>query len=250
MALGDHGHHGHHVQCHVEPKVKDKGQETVTIQNLKTEVKTALENLQENNLVMLGHVKVRTKYYYNIKQNNVRILCLISVDGAWSTWSTWSFCTKTCSDMEGGLRQRSRSCSNPEPKFGGLDCQGETMQTTTCGQTCQLVYAFHLSGTHNQIFSIGVTSDHIDPKLPESSFWQENPQFVRCNTLSWRNGILFCSIDMSDNCLHWDVNLGIWTDMKNRPPHQHFAAGSLVTDGKWMLAGGGDRLTSDRINTK
>ena len=43
MDLGVRGHCGHHVLFHVEVKEKDKHQETATIPNLKTEVKTALE---------------------------------------------------------------------------------------------------------------------------------------------------------------------------------------------------------------
>ncbi|XP_060137056.1 SCO-spondin-like [Zootoca vivipara] len=46
------------------------------------------------------------------------------VDGAWSTWSPWSPC-----DACGGESARSRECSNPPARFGGLPCPGEARQT-------------------------------------------------------------------------------------------------------------------------
>ncbi|KAI4898140.1 hypothetical protein NFI96_015403, partial [Prochilodus magdalenae] len=56
------------------------------------------------------------------------------VDGQWAEWSEWSECDATCS---GGLRMRSRSCSNPPAKNGGKECEGMTMQTQSCNtQPC------------------------------------------------------------------------------------------------------------------
>ncbi|CAI5789335.1 SCO-spondin [Podarcis lilfordi] len=49
------------------------------------------------------------------------------VDGAWSTWSPWSPC-----DACGGESARSRECSNPPARFGGLPCPGEARQTLSC----------------------------------------------------------------------------------------------------------------------
>uniref|UniRef100_A0A4W4HMF9 SCO-spondin n=1 Tax=Electrophorus electricus TaxID=8005 RepID=A0A4W4HMF9_ELEEL len=56
------------------------------------------------------------------------------VDGQWSEWSEWSECDATCG---GGLRRRSKSCSNPPPKNNGQVCKGMTMQTQSCNtQPC------------------------------------------------------------------------------------------------------------------
>ncbi|XP_052230978.1 A disintegrin and metalloproteinase with thrombospondin motifs adt-1-like isoform X2 [Dreissena polymorpha] len=52
-----------------------------------------------------------------------------TVDGSWSSWSTWSQCDVTCED---GHIQRTRTCTNPAPAFGGLNCSGESLETNAC----------------------------------------------------------------------------------------------------------------------
>ena len=51
-----------------------------------------------------------------------------SVDGNWSDWKDWSDCPVTCG---GGVQNRSRTCTNPPPKYGGV-CIGPGVQTKTC----------------------------------------------------------------------------------------------------------------------
>ena len=54
--------------------------------------------------------------------------CQQPIDGGWSEWSE---CSASC----GGGTQ-TRTCTNPEPQFGGLDCVGEASQscnTQSCG---------------------------------------------------------------------------------------------------------------------
>ncbi|XP_078382401.1 uncharacterized protein LOC144665100 [Oculina patagonica] len=41
------------------------------------------------------------------------------VDGRYSQWSRWSACSKSC---DGGIKYRSRSCTNPPPANRGQDC--------------------------------------------------------------------------------------------------------------------------------
>ncbi|CAG2202093.1 UNC5 [Mytilus edulis] len=43
----------------------------------------------------------------------------IILNGNWSKWSKWSECSKTCG---GGVWTKSRSCTDPSPLNGGLDC--------------------------------------------------------------------------------------------------------------------------------
>ncbi|XP_045160489.2 SCO-spondin-like [Mercenaria mercenaria] len=50
------------------------------------------------------------------------------VDGFWTTWSQWSECSSTCN---GGARNRSRSCI--EPEFGGKTCSGRDIDIQICG---------------------------------------------------------------------------------------------------------------------
>ncbi|XP_071847584.1 uncharacterized protein [Apostichopus japonicus] len=56
--------------------------------------------------------------------------CEISVvDGQWGEWSVWTDCSRSCG---GGSMTRVRFCSSPAPSNGGLPCDGEDVQTTTC----------------------------------------------------------------------------------------------------------------------
>ncbi|XP_035664469.1 SCO-spondin-like [Branchiostoma floridae] len=52
-----------------------------------------------------------------------------SVDGEWSTWSHWTECDATCG---GGTTRRSRTCSAPAPKNGGLGCEGLGQELSVC----------------------------------------------------------------------------------------------------------------------
>ena len=51
------------------------------------------------------------------------------VDGNWSSWGVYGDCTVKCG---GGVRRRSRSCTNPKPSNGGRSCRGSSTQTVTC----------------------------------------------------------------------------------------------------------------------
>lgn len=51
------------------------------------------------------------------------------VDGNWTMWSPYSACSKPCGV---GLRERSRSCTNPRPRNGGNDCFGPDKEQISC----------------------------------------------------------------------------------------------------------------------
>ncbi|XP_022799542.1 SCO-spondin-like [Stylophora pistillata] len=51
------------------------------------------------------------------------------VNGGWSVWSSWSDCGKTCG---GSVRERTRSCTNPPPFFGGKGCGAHNHETKEC----------------------------------------------------------------------------------------------------------------------
>ena len=59
--------------------------------------------------------------------------CLLSqsVNGKYSSWSPWSECSSTCGL---GQKKRTRTCNNPSPAYGGLDCTryGANEQAVDC----------------------------------------------------------------------------------------------------------------------
>ncbi|TRY60815.1 hypothetical protein DNTS_003153 [Danionella cerebrum] len=53
------------------------------------------------------------------------------VDGGWAEWTVWSECSSECE------RQRTRECTDPEPKHGGRLCDGAALDTDNCtGDLC------------------------------------------------------------------------------------------------------------------
>lgn len=55
-------------------------------------------------------------------------LCKL-VDGGWAAWSDWSTCDVTCSK---GVQSKIRTCTDPAPSDGGLDCVGNATETQVC----------------------------------------------------------------------------------------------------------------------
>ncbi|XP_050410180.1 coadhesin isoform X1 [Patella vulgata] len=52
-----------------------------------------------------------------------------AVDGNWGPWSGCNACSVTCGN---GTQSRSRSCDNPSPAYGGVDCHGDGIETQSC----------------------------------------------------------------------------------------------------------------------
>ncbi|XP_049614698.1 A disintegrin and metalloproteinase with thrombospondin motifs 14 isoform X2 [Syngnathus scovelli] len=50
-------------------------------------------------------------------------------DGNWSAWSKFSSCSRTCG---GGVRSRSRQCTDPPPAYGGRECPGSAFDYQMC----------------------------------------------------------------------------------------------------------------------
>uniref|UniRef100_H0XAK9 Hemicentin 1 n=1 Tax=Otolemur garnettii TaxID=30611 RepID=H0XAK9_OTOGA len=51
------------------------------------------------------------------------------VHGKWATWASWSICSVSCG---GGVRHRTRDCSDPAPQHGGSKCEGSDIQSDFC----------------------------------------------------------------------------------------------------------------------
>ncbi|XP_060592574.1 SCO-spondin-like isoform X2 [Ruditapes philippinarum] len=66
-------------------------------------------------------------------EENRTIECFIiacPVNGGWSDWSGWGTCSSSCG---GGIRNRTRLCTNPQPLYGGAQCLGNSIQSEYCG---------------------------------------------------------------------------------------------------------------------
>ena len=53
----------------------------------------------------------------------------LMVSGGWAAWGPWSSCSRDC---ELGFRFRKRTCTNPEPRNGGLPCVGDAAEYQDC----------------------------------------------------------------------------------------------------------------------
>ncbi|WAR30267.1 CADN-like protein [Mya arenaria] len=67
-------------------------------------------------------------------KNDCDFLNMTYIDGHWSDWGPWSECTVSCGS---GPRSRVRSCDNPPPVRGGVDCFGSDNDQDVCVlETC------------------------------------------------------------------------------------------------------------------
>ncbi|KAH9498690.1 Semaphorin-5B [Bulinus truncatus] len=61
-----------------------------------------------------------------------------TVNGSWTAWSAWSACSQTCGFA---VRQRTRQCGNPSPKFGGRSCTGSSTEQSYCSDNPECAVA-------------------------------------------------------------------------------------------------------------
>lgn len=53
----------------------------------------------------------------------------VFVDGSWSPWGSWGTCSRPCN---GGLKSRTRTCTNPVPSILGEYCYGNPHEIDLC----------------------------------------------------------------------------------------------------------------------
>ena len=93
------------------------------------------------------------------------LLPLNSVDGNWSDWNDWSECPVTCG---GGVQNRSRTCTNPPPAFGGNSCPGESDETRPCNEKpCPGIHTHHCSQTIFFKFCVVIAFHQFFSIIPE-----------------------------------------------------------------------------------
>ena len=156
----------------------------------------------------------------------------ILVDGKWSSWSSQSFCTKTCGDLEGGVRLRTRSCTNPNPEHGGESCQGISRQTSTCGETC-----YHLALLIDN--NIGLFALDEPGILDLDLDFPKNFDVVPMNSdiIGWKTGLLLCPQLTDGSCHYWDMRTSSWEQMTTKPHKGEYA--TYLTHGNriWKFGG-------------
>ena len=97
------------------------------------------------------------------------------VHGNWSEWTPYTVCSKTC----GGIKTRSRTCTNPAPAFDGIPCHGHSIEDVACSDNCSgqcnyhsVLFLFHfvLSSFFSYCFEFNIfcmenqTKHHIREK--------------------------------------------------------------------------------------
>ena len=55
------------------------------------------------------------------------------INGNWSDFGLWMPCSKSCGN---GTKRRFRFCTNPKPKYGGEDCEGNNFEDSDCFVNC------------------------------------------------------------------------------------------------------------------
>ncbi|KAK3108717.1 hypothetical protein FSP39_014075 [Pinctada imbricata] len=130
---------------------------------------------------------------------NNEIHCMNStskkIDGNWAAWGEWSTCTTNCT---GGIRHRTRSCTDPLPLCNGLSCPGDNEETescnqgiscctvkqweswTTCSQTCDGGKQFRIRGYEDP-------NDQLicDVDVKEERDCNTDPCITICNVTTW-----------------------------------------------------------------
>ncbi|XP_039248576.2 thrombospondin-1-like [Styela clava] len=63
------------------------------------------------------------------RENKVCFQPHCPIDGEWGPYSPYSLCSATCGE---GTKERTRTCDNPAPMYGGKYCSGKETDTVTC----------------------------------------------------------------------------------------------------------------------
>ncbi|XP_060551315.1 coadhesin-like [Ruditapes philippinarum] len=108
-------------------------------------------------------------------------------NGGWTSWDNWSTCTVTCG---GGIRSKSRSCTNPKPSVLGQYCNGIPLQTEQCGNK--------ICPDHISAFSVGNPYNYTDKLTFSRIIYQHGNDFDQST------GTFTCSIP---GIYHFSVTL-------------------------------------------
>ncbi|XP_058941677.2 properdin-like isoform X1 [Pocillopora verrucosa] len=78
---------------------------------------------------MTGIYKGGCEHLYCIEKFKCCSMKKVAVNGGWSEFGPFGECSATCG---GGIKERSRTCTNPPPSGGGAQCSGSAKETMVC----------------------------------------------------------------------------------------------------------------------
>ncbi|CAH3146928.1 unnamed protein product [Pocillopora meandrina] len=138
--------------------------------DVQSEVKEDIKRIQELlQLKKFGKNKeARAEVLETLKNLYTKAgMCVVAVNGGYSTWSNWGQCTATCG---GGTQKRTRTCTNPPPSNGGKTCLELNLGPTEEEQECNTQNCACPSGWPTN----GVSCFYIDPsRTPDRSTAQQ-----------------------------------------------------------------------------
>ncbi|KAL9960831.1 hypothetical protein ACROYT_G034336 [Oculina patagonica] len=128
---------------------------------------------------------------------------VVPVHGNWSSWSPWPNCNKPCN---GGVKIRKRLCDNPEPAFGGKNCDGPATENETCNlESCpadEINYQVRfkdktwnsdLENPESQLYR--EVEDEIQQMIV--TFYNQYGEGVTVEVLSLRSGSIIANFNVS-----------------------------------------------------
>ncbi|KAJ7385870.1 hypothetical protein OS493_013906 [Desmophyllum pertusum] len=86
------------------------------------------------------------------------------INGGYTEWSEWSNCSEPCG---GGLRRRSRNCTNPKPRNNGTTCMEQNLGQTEESEQCNTQNCSPLGPTVGSVDSVGLQGSKSDPSPPK-----------------------------------------------------------------------------------
>jgi len=116
------------------------------------------------------------------------------IDGNWGEWGNWTDCSKTCF---GGTTNRTRTCSDPAPQYGGVNCTDSTVDTVSGdGMVEYDVLQCNVFPCDTTIFCMNMNQDY------KTDYGKCGEDYGRCNP-AHSSKFLYC--DLSTNECHNDL---------------------------------------------
>uniref|UniRef100_H0WBU3 Semaphorin 5B n=1 Tax=Cavia porcellus TaxID=10141 RepID=H0WBU3_CAVPO len=97
----------------------------------------------------------------------------VTRDGGFGPWSPWQPCEHLDGDNSGSCMCRARSCDSPQPRCGGLDCQGPAIHIANCSR-------FVRTGLDLCLPGLGFCNENTPCPVP--IFWASWGSWGKCSS--------------------------------------------------------------------